>query len=223
MLWSWIAGLGLLLGAERPEWQAPEEAARAAQKLSLWKGHPVEVEWNAEAGTPSKLTGAMAKPSKHTPEWIAYDFLERAKVLYGLKRVREETRITETSRSDSGWSHVRVERLLYGRPVCGDQLTLELDPSGVIVKAEGVFHSGLEARRLHRPMYPALSPERAAETVMQHAGLSGIQDEPQVNACYLPGREGVPLVYRVRLKQAPGTADMTWTVHSMTGRVIEGG
>lgn len=219
-----MASLSLLLGTDlragAAEASIPKEAQRAAQQLSSVKGQPVVVVWNPETGTPGRIEGALSKPSGHSPEWIAYGFLERAKGLYGLRRVRQDVEVLHVDRGEPDLVRVLVQRRLYGKAVCGDTLTLDIDKSGVLLRAEGTFHSGLERKRLNRPMYPALSAGEAAASAARKAKLVGVEVETEVEACYLPEREGVPLVYSVRLKDPAGTVSR-FTVHSMTGRVLE--
>jgi hypothetical protein len=96
-----------------------------------------------------------------------------------------------------------------------------MDKSGVIRRVEGTIHADLEKRRLNRPMYPAISVHEAASVASRHMNRLLPTEATDVQACYLPEREGVPLIYVVTFdpKQAD-TPSLPIKVHSLTGRVI---
>jgi len=184
-------------------------------------GYALEMSWNSETGTPALLAGPLSKPSKHAPSWIAYSFLTRTGPLYGLKRPSEEVKLVSTEKQESGAVKLRIQRMLFGRPVCGDELTMVIDSSGVVNVVKGTFHAGLEAKRLNRPMIPLVDAAKAAEIatrMMEEQGTAGGQAE--VQACYKPDGEEVPLVYSVTVKDAADSPHRV-IIHSMTGRIIE--
>jgi Zn-dependent metalloprotease len=221
MLLQIMVAIGLFAGDAAQD-QKPEisrAAKQAVERLEKIGGRAVEVDWNKETGTPGKLEGALTKPSKHSHEWIAYGFLEQVKGAYGLKRVREDVAVLDVDGSEPELVRVVMQRQLYGKPVCGDILTVEIDRAGVIVRAAGRFHAGLEEKRLNRPMYPSVTAKQAAVAASQYAGQALSDGAAEVQACYLPTREGIPLVYAVTLKDASGNQESVM-VHSMTGRVI---
>lgn len=221
MLLQIIMAFGLAAGAGygelRPE--ISREARQNVERIGRAAGGAVEVEWNRETGTPLRMEGVLTKPSRHTPEWIVYGFLEEAKAAYGLRRVREDVAVLDVDGGDPERIRVILQRQLYGKPVCGDILTVELDRSGVIRRAAGRFHAGLEGKRLNRPMYPSLTAQQAVVTASRSTGQPLKEGSAEVHACYLPTREGVPLVYHVTLKNASGRQESV-LIHSMTGRVI---
>lgn len=198
------------------------DSSRAAiERLRKDSGYTLEMSWNSDAGTPALLAGTLTRPSKHTPPWIAYGFLTQNGPLYGLKRASEDVKIVSTEQDASGTVRLRLQRMLFGRPVCGDELTMVITTNGVVSAVKGTFHAGLEAKRLNRPMVPAVDVAKAAEIatrMMAEHGVAGGQAE--VQACYKPDREGVPLVYSVTVKDA-AEAPHRVIIHSMTGRIIE--
>ncbi|RKN78260.1 hypothetical protein [Paenibacillus ginsengarvi] len=225
--WIWVTALALAwmephLSSEAGAAYGP--AARFIQKLEKESGHTLRMSWNADTGTPGTLEGRLSKPSRHTPEWITLEFAEAAKSLYGLKQVRENMKVAHVEHRDTGTVAVRLQRYLYGRPVCGDSLTAELDASRVIRRVEGTIHADLERKRLRRPMFPALSAREAAAAAAAYAQNPDAAGTARVEACYLPTREGVPLVYIVSLPPDTSYAasPRIVTVHSLTGRVIDG-
>ncbi|MEF3304690.1 hypothetical protein [Paenibacillus sp. GYB003] len=227
---KWMIGMAALIWTFAPVGGLKSEggvrglAERFVQRLEAESGEAPVVRWNAESGTPELLEGRLSKPSRHSPEWISYEFLERAKAAYGLKRVNESMKVASVERSGSGAVTVAMERRLYGKPVCGDGLRIELDESGVVRRVEGTMHADLERKRLHRPMIPAVSGKEAAEEAARYVrGDASAAATARVRDCYLPEREGVPLVYIVSFGAGEGNAaGRTVIVHALTGRVIDG-
>ena len=197
-------------------------ARRAMERMNAESGGTLQIEWNAATKTPALLSGQLTKPSNHTPEWISFEFLNRLKLVYGLKRVDEHMKVTYVERGRSDKTIVFMQRQLYGKPVCGDELIVELDKSGVIRRVEGTIHADLEQKRLNRPMYPAISGHEAAAVASRYVHGLHRAEEANVQACYLPNREGVPLIYVVSFNRTEngGPASLI-RVHSLTRRVIE--
>jgi Zn-dependent metalloprotease len=196
-------------------------AIRAVERLQTESAGTLAIEWNAAAATPGLLTGFLTKPSRHSPEWISFEFLRGARALYGLKRVEESMKITRVERELPDRTKVFLQRQLYGKPVCGNELAIEMDKSGVVRRVEGTIHADLEKRRLNRPMYPAISGREAASVASRHMNPLQPAQAADVQACYLPEREGVPLIYVVTFDpEQTGSPPLPIKVHSLTGRVI---
>lgn len=197
-------------------------ARRAMEQMNAESGGTLHIEWNAATKTPALLSGQLTKPSNHTPEWIAFEFLKKVKLVYGLKRVNENMKVTYVERERSDKTLVMMQRQLYGKPVCGDELIVEMDKSGVIRRVEGTIHADLEQKRLNRPMYPAISGDEAAAAASRYVDGLHRAEDANVQACYLPNREGVPLIYVVSFSRTEngGPASLI-RIHSLTGRVIE--
>lgn len=224
--WIWIAAFAWMIPSEvttepNNEWRKP--AARFVQQLEAANGEAPIARWNAEAGTPGLLAGQLSKPSGHSPAWIAFEFLEQAKGAYDLKRVNESMKITRIAHEKSGAAIVYLQRYLFGKPVCGNELLMEIDRAGVIRRVEGTIHADLVRKRLNRPMIPAISEKEAVAEASRFTKRALAPEAADVRACYLPNREGVPLVYFVSFERAPGAAPIRpIVVHSLTGRVIDG-
>ncbi|TMV46814.1 hypothetical protein FE783_24550 [Paenibacillus mesophilus] len=197
-------------------------ARKVMEQIDAASGGTMRVEWNEKTKTPAIWSGQLTKPSNHTPEWISFEFLKKVKSVYGLKRVDENMKVTYVDRDRSDKTIVVMQRQLYGKPVCGDGLIVEMDKSGVIRRVEGTVHAGLEQKRLNRPMYPAVSGDEAAAVASRYVHGLYRAEEATVHACYLPNREGVPLIYVVSFNRtADGGPASLIRVHSLTGRVIE--
>lgn len=197
-------------------------AARTIERLQRESGGTLSIEWNEATATPRSLAGQLTKPSNHSPQWISIEFLKRVKTLYGFKRLEEEISVTRVERDQPDRTKVVLQRQLYGKPVCGNILTMELDKSGVIVHVHGTIHAELEQKRLNRPMYPAITGDEAATVASRYLNGMYPVETARVHACYLPSREGVPLIYIVTFESGQkGSYPSSIKVHSLTGRVIE--
>jgi hypothetical protein len=75
--------------------------------------------------------------------------------------VNEDLKIMHIDKSDGMTFKVYFQRQLFEKPVCGNQLLVVLDLSGLIQRIEGTLHSGLEKKRLGRPMYAAVTQDEA--------------------------------------------------------------
>lgn len=161
-------------------------------------------------------TGTLSQPSKHTPVWIGYTFLEANKRHLGIRNPRQDLIVTDINETADQRTLVRFQRYIYRTPVWGDGLTFEIDREGVIRRVEGTVHADLELQLFHRPKHPAVSAGKAGTKAgewLRSKGLSAKMGE--VQAYYLPDRPGVPLVYAVSVGDEGYVL-----VHAMTGRVI---
>ncbi len=200
-----------------------DQARSVLTKLSESSGGTLEVKWDENTGTPAVLAGRLSRPSKHTPQWIAYEFLNQTKTLYGLKNPNKDMEVVEVDQSSGSMIRVRFQRLLFGVPVWGDGLTIKMDKQGVITLVEGRIYPYLEKKLFNRQMHPSLSANKAAKVAMASVqGAGTIADEPKVESYYLPTRPGTPLVYVVTLHfRAPEYGVRRIFVHGLTGRVID--
>ncbi|TDF97986.1 hypothetical protein [Paenibacillus piri] len=188
-------------------------------QLNVDSGSTLNVQWNAATNTPELMTGRLTSPTKHSPGWISYAFLNKVKSLYGLKRVNEDMKIINIDNNDDPtYFKVYLQRLLFQKPVCGEQLVITIDRSGVVLRVEGSLHSDLEKKRLGRPMYPAVTQEKAIKIASTYVSLHSWK-LASVQSCYLPAREGVPLIHMVTFNQMNDS--ITLKIHSLTGRLVE--
>ncbi|MDF2963501.1 MAG: hypothetical protein K0S39_5236 [Paenibacillus sp.] len=201
----------------------PDQARLELQKLEESSGGAVEVQWDKTTGTPSLLAGHLSKPSKHSPQWIAGEFVKSTKKLYGLNNPAINLKIIDVEHSSDSLTRVRFQHLLFGRPVWGDGLTIAMDKQGVIKRVEGRITPNLEKRHNNRPMHAALSKKKAIETAAAAVKVKGSYMEvSDAQLYYLPARPGTPLVYVITLKGSePENGTRHIFIHGLTGRVIE--
>ncbi|MFC4769742.1 hypothetical protein [Effusibacillus consociatus] len=192
------------------------------QKLASESGGNLQIKWNEETNTPSYLSGQLSQPSKHSPEWIAYEFLDHVKSLYGMKNPNRTMKILKINRDENG-SQVHMQHLVFNTPVWGDELVVTIDQAGIIRSVNGRFSPNLEDRLFNRPMKAAFSPQVAIEKARSSFDTKGTAaKEPTVEPYYLPTRNGTPLIYVVTLRfQEPEMGNWKIFVHSLTGKVIE--
>lgn len=198
-------------------------AKRVLQKLERVSGDTFTIQWNQSTNTPSLLEGNLSKPSKHTPQWIAFEFLDKTKVLYGLKNPRTDMQVTEVSRSSDNMIQVRLQRFLYKTPVWKDELVIQINKQGIIQRVIGRVHPNLEEKTFNRSMHAAYSKKKAISIALSYAKVDRAQlEEPVVEVYYLPSRAGTPLIYVVNLKSRDTDHEYQQIfVHSLTGRVID--
>lgn len=187
-------------------------------KLRKESQNSVSVRWSAVTLTPELIEGNLTKPSRHSPGWITYEYFEKIKLLYDLKNVKEDLRILAVV-PDLNGTTLYLQRLLYGKPVCGEQIAVEIDSRGVIQRIEGALHTGLEMKRLRRPMYAAVTLEEAKRAALAYDSSLKGSAVLGMDSCYLPDRNGVPLVHKITFEKE--NRPVAVTVHSMTGKVIE--
>lgn len=195
-----------------------KRAQKILQNIRLDSENTLQVEWNTGTQTPEKLSGKLTRPSAHSPGWITYSYLDKIKTLYGLKNVQRDLKITKIDKSAAS-IHVVLQRQLFQKPVCGNQLFVELDHSGVVQRIESTLHTGLEEKRLGRPMYPAVSVEDAKRAALTYDAAVKESKTLSVASCYLPTREGVPLVHVISYEKYGHPVSIM--IHSLTGKVIK--
>lgn len=203
----------LALGNEMPR------SNWAIQGLAKKSGGTLEVVWNDHINTPYLLTGTLSRPSKHSPEWITYEFLKQVKSIYGLRNPQRDIRVIEVERTEN-MIHVRLQRLLFGTPVWGDWLVVNVDNHGVIRRVEGTIHPNLEKQLFNRPMHPAFSKKKAIKKA-RSVVKGKLATEPTVATYYLTSLPGIPLIYVVQLQYQSPNRTTTTMIHSLSGRIIE--
>lgn len=195
---------------------------RLLRELQAESGAAFQIVWDERAKTPSVLEGKLTRTSNHSPEWIAFEAFERLKPLYGIKRPRTDLKVEKMDRDPSGSSRVHLRHMLFKTPVWGDELIVEIDAEGVVRQIRGRYCRGLEEKLFGRPMRAAVSPEKALEKAKSALPAGWREERGDVEAYYLPSRDGTPLVYVVTFP-AEGTRSGKWKVmvHALTGKTIE--
>lgn len=195
-----------------------KRSQKIVQNIRAESENTLEVKWNTLTQTPELLSGKLTKPSAHSPGWITYRYLDKIKPLYGLKHVDKDLKMMMIDKSTTS-TKVVLQRQLFKNSVCGNQLIVELDSSGVVKRINGTLHTGLEEKRLGRPMYPAVSVEEAKRIALTYDGSLKENKSVNVESCYLPTREGVPLVHVLTYEREGRPVSIM--IHSLTGRVIK--
>ncbi|MDG0809012.1 hypothetical protein [Cohnella rhizosphaerae] len=192
----------------------------ALKRLSAGGGTSLKIRMDDRTQTPALLAGALSKPSKHSPAWIALEFANKTKRIYGIQSPHSTMRVAEISGHSASIVRVRLVHLLYKTPVWGDELRIDIDRDGIIRRVEGRIHPNLAKATLNRPRHAAVS---RAEAVRIAAAATGIgradAGRAEVRPYYLPDRAGIPLVYAVTFQRS-GQPPLHLTIHALTGRVI---
>lgn len=192
----------------------------ALRRLAADGGGSLEVRWDETAGTPSLIAGKLTKPSKHSPAWIASEFMRKTKKLYGLQSPHSSMEITSIRELPNATVQVRMQHMLYGTPVWGDELRIAIDADGVIRRAEGRVRAGLAKATLNRAKHAAISPKEAVRTAGSAVDLKRmIPGRTEVRSYYLPARAGIPLIYVVTFYDGDA-ASFPVAVHALTGRIL---
>ncbi|TBL80411.1 hypothetical protein [Paenibacillus thalictri] len=199
------------------EMELPKRSREVLQNIRKESNNTLSVKWNEATGTPEVISGTLTKPSLHSPGWISYDYLHKIKELYGIKRVNEDLKIVHIDKSEN-MIKVYLQRQLFKKPVYGERMIVEIDPNGSILRIEGVLHPELEKKRLGRPMYPAVTLDEAKKAAFESDDSMRVSKSLYTESCYLPDREGVPLVYVFHYEKNGRPASIK--VHALTGRVI---
>jgi len=191
----------------------------AIQALAKKSNGTLRVEWNENTNTPSLITGALSRPSKHSPSWITYEFLKQVKSSYGIRNPNRDIKVIEVERGHD-LIKVRTQHVLFGTPVWGDWLDVSMDHKGVIRRVEGTIHPKLEKQLFNRPMQPAFSKKKAIKKAKD--GFQGkLAAEPKVNMYYLTSLPGTPLIYVVELQYHSPNRTTSTMIHSLSGRIIK--
>lgn len=198
-------------------------AKRVLQRLEEESGDKFSISWNRNTNTPSLLTGRLSKPSKHSPQWIAFEFLDKTKALYGLKNPKNVMKVTDVSESSDNTIHVRLQHYLYNTPVWKDELVIQINKQGIIHRVTGSVYPDLEKKTFNRPKHAIFPKKKATQLALSFAEADRAQlEEPVVDMYYLPSRPGTPLIYVVSLKSRESDKDYQKIfIHALTGRVLE--
>ncbi|UVI27556.1 hypothetical protein [Paenibacillus spongiae] len=197
--------------------------ARASLRSLIKESHdPVEIYWNETTNTPAILTGELSRPSMHTPEWIAYKYLNKTKVLYGLRFPNRDMKIMGVDRSNPGFVQVKLQHMLFQTPVWGDSITIDIDEDGVIRRVQGRVHADMEKKLFYRRKHASIPIKKAAaiaRDALRHdpdaAGPLSLQ------AYYLPTRPGTPLIYAATVRNRQTGVETNLFIHAITGHVIK--
>lgn len=183
-------------------------------------GGTFEVRWDETTHTPALLAGILSKPSKHTPAWIALEFVNKTKRLYGVKSPHSSMRVAKISEVQNAGVQVRLVHLLYGTPVWGDELRIDIDRDGIVRRVEGRIYPNLAKATFNRPRHAAVNQAEAVRVAAAGTGIaSTFVDATEVESFYLPTRAGIPLVYFVTF-QSNRQKPIYVMVHALTGKII---
>ncbi|MGE5703889.1 MAG: hypothetical protein ACM32O_15290 [Clostridia bacterium] len=181
----------------------------------------LQIEWDEETKTPAKLSGMFSPPSRHSPEWIAYRFLQDTKRLYGLSNVKRSLRIKQTSRTADGGVNLELERHLFGTPVWGEGLTMVINQDGVLTQITGRITPHLERKLFGYPMRPTISSQQAIElAAMKHPDWNQVKTKTvTASLFYLPLANTPQLAYLVTYESLDGNHHHLF-IHAITKRIM---
>ncbi|WP_133257572.1 hypothetical protein [Paenibacillus montanisoli] len=200
--------------------EKPSKMQKALQKLE--KSRVAQLKWNEETDTPNLLTGSFSRPSNHSPAWIAYEFLNKYKALYGLQNPVRDMKVIKVEYNPDR-TFIHFQHLLFQIPVWGDKLIFEIGKDGVIRRVEGTIYPDLEKIHFNRPMHAAISEKQAVSKALASIGIHNLRiTMPDCQAYYLPTRKGTPLIYvvKVRLSEQENSVKLLF-IHSLTGKTID--
>ncbi len=205
---------------------APELSPRSEsvlKQLERRSAGTFHLEWSKKTHTPTVIEGKLSPPSKHSAQWIAYDFLTKTKPLYGLVNPAKDMKVIRVDdTADDNRRVIHLQRYLFGYPVLKNGMAIEIDVDGIIRRVEGTIHPHLERQRIRRPMFPSVSEEKAKRTVlaaMRREGMSGVITDSKL--CYLPDRPGIPLVYVMEIRnETLEHTPTTFLVHAVMGHIL---
>lgn len=184
----------------------------------------MQVEWHRDIRTPTRISGRLTPPSRHSPEWIAYTFLQQTKELYGLKQPQKHMRIRSMKQNTDGGINLEMEHLIFDTPVWKEGLTFSITREGVLTEVTGRVTPSLRSKLFGypiRPSYPAQEAIREAEQI-----VSTIPDTvlaaSHARLYYLLQSQEPMLVYVVTLRSldADGSRDWQVILHAVTRRIV---
>ncbi|MDF2815077.1 MAG: hypothetical protein K0Q81_1277 [Paenibacillus sp.] len=196
----------------------PRKARQSLQKLHQDSGGKLEIKWNDKTNTPFLITGVLSSRSEHTPEWIAYKFLNDFKVLYSLQNPKRDMQVVKIER-DRDHVIVHFQRMLFQTPVWENRLAIEINHSGIIQRVEGNILPDLEKKLFHRPLHAALSKKQAIDRAKAIFPVKPTT-EPELQTYYLADHSGIQLIYAVKLQSSEQKISTTFVIHSASGRLI---
>jgi Zn-dependent metalloprotease len=189
--------------------------------VSLFTAWPHNSKAAPERAQKILLSGNLTQPSRHSPQWICYEFLMKKKRLYGIHDPHQDLKIISIEQN-TGQIRISLQQLLFDTPVWGAMLSVEMDKEGVIHRVYGTFYPGLEKKLFNLPMHSAISAEKAV--AIAKSSLPADQPvigRPEASLYYLAARPGCPLVYVVTFTvDTLQSESRAVFVHSLTKRVI---
>ncbi|SDX71952.1 hypothetical protein [Paenibacillus sp. CF384] len=218
LLWFALVPLSTIAS---PSSQIPPATQSITKKLGL-KNNEIAIHWNDKLGTPSLLQGSLSSPSGHSPQWIAYGFLNKLRSTYGLRDPKRDLQIVDLERTADLNTNLKLQQMLFNTPVYGATLTVRIDHSGIVRLVEGTIYPHLERTLFNRATHPVLSPKQAKQIALQHQTDKDayVRQEPDVRLYYYPLRGGTQLIYEVTFQPADSAELARTKVHALMGHVI---
>lgn len=87
----------------------------------------VEIQWDAQLGTPRRLRGKLTAATPGEPQAIAHSFLVENKALFNLSTPESDLRLKDTSTDARGNRHIRFQQMYRNLPVFGYEVVVHLD------------------------------------------------------------------------------------------------
>lgn len=204
-----------------PADQLNEAEHKTLQKLSEQSGGTIQVKWDETRGTPTFIAGKLSKPLRGQPYDMALTFLDSAKALYHVDRVKKSFRLKRVEHDQFGMKHVRLTHLAKGIPVWGDELTVNIDKNNVVRSIKGLFTPDIE-QNTERIDKPSIQVQQAVKSALDDLKIAKPANTPTAMLYYFPypNPETVTLTYVVGVRDESQQADWKVFVDAINGDVV---
>ncbi|ARU60627.1 hypothetical protein CBW65_05665 [Tumebacillus avium] len=171
-----------------------------------------------EKGSVHTVTGSLGKVGGGSAEARAFAALDKVKADFGFDSAAANFKIKKSHKDENGTAHTKLDRVIDGIPVFGEQLIVhELD--GDVQGVTGTFE------KLSKGASKASVKEKdAVQGAIAHTGFTGeLSEAPTTTLVYYPQNGKAVLSYQVDVRYNAPDAAGNWQIFidAVSGNVVD--
>ncbi|HEU4962644.1 MAG TPA: hypothetical protein VFV52_02150 [Bacilli bacterium] len=226
---SWLANVSLATAVllspitvnAAPSGQLSKAEHQQLQELSELSGGTLQVNWDEERGTPSFLSGKLSEKLEGEPYEMALEFLDSVKALYHVKSPKKSFALKKVQQDQLGIRHVRLNHMVRGIPVWGDELIVHIDKTGVVRSVNGEFTPNVEENS-EKIGEAQITAQQAIRNALEDVKVPSPDRKPLARLYYFPYPDPdlITLTYVVTVYDMDVPAEWIVFVDAVTGDVV---
>lgn len=156
---------------------SPSEQTKVTEKLVKNSSGKLKIYKHENKGLQFMMSGKLSE--KKTPGGdAAIAYLEENKAVLGLSGSDKSFKVTYEGKDDLGFTYVKLNQLIKGRPVRGKDLIVHFNKDGVITSVNGVIEN--KAVDLGAQTLTAISEKKAIDIAKSQFNYKELRAEPKV-------------------------------------------
>lgn len=161
-----------------------------------------------------KLSGKLTKDMSGV-----YKFLNDNKAKFGVENAEKEFVELKSMDDDLGFTHIKIQQVVDGIPVYGDEYIIHFNKDGEVYAANGTFDASARKNKADKAKF--IKPSKAMDIAKAQVTFDELEMEPTAKLyLYNTDNEYVP-VYEVRVNFiSPEPGDWHLFINAVDGSIV---